>query len=154
MASAKYEGWTKEQAIDEIKARKVAGSTIKINLNSETDKLIAALESDDVFNGKGDDEERADVRKAFETFESDDPLENQVRLQPEMPTEATQPSDDVFDRSGLKYRHIEDGYIYQVAVVDDELQPYKARVPRQTSGHPGFFWSGTEAEFKKAFEKV
>jgi hypothetical protein len=71
-----------------------------------------------------------------------------------MPAEATQPSEDVF-ASGYLARNKVDGYTYQTArIASDTTKPCKARVPRQSSGHPGLYWEGTEEEFSALFVKV
>lgn len=60
------------------------------------------------------------------------------------------------------YLHKKDGLTYEVikTPADFHNKPVKARVPAQESddedveGHPGLFWSGTEAEFAADFEKI
>lgn len=154
MSSTKYSGLSNEELVKEIKRRRSAGGTITVDLRSDNDKLVSALELDDVANGTADEQEKEDVKGLSPGFVSNDPLENQVPLQPEMPSSATQPHDDVFKESGLKARHVGDGYTYQIAYIEGEDRPYKARIPKQASGHPGLYWEGNEAEYKACFEKV
>jgi len=130
---SKYSEMTKEELVDEIKTRKITG--VDLRANKET--LVAALEAADKPEEK-----------------PSGPLASQIPFQPEMPSVATQPSNEAFAK-GFKAKNNVDGYTYEVVKDDgDAVKPYKARVPKQASGHPGMYWEGTEAEFKDTFTKV
>ncbi len=144
--ASKYEELSKDQLVDEIKSRRTAGREIKVDLRASNDALISALELDDVEGGG--DQKGPEKPAAFKA------LENQLPLQPEAPTEATQPHPDAF-ADGFKAKHKGDGYTYLVLkAAGDDIKPFKARVPNQASGHPGLFWEGSPEEFAACFDKV
>lgn len=130
-----YKNATRAELLDEIKRRRSAGSKISVEKGADDASLKAALLADD----------KARVEA----------LDCQIPLEPETPTRATQPDDDVF-ANGFKARHKVDKFVYQVALVDEETdaRPYKARVPKQSSGHPGLYWEGSTEEFTATFDRV
>lgn len=169
MADSKYKGLTKDELIAEIKNRRDNGSDISVDLRKDEATLITALELDDISGTSQPPTATPAVTtppvppvaptaaqqapKPNPTVELDGSLENQVPLQPEMPSEATQPADDIFAK-GFKAKNKNDTFVYQVVKVEgDDPRPYKARVPKQASGHPGLFWEGTEEDFKSIFDK-
>lgn len=135
---SKYSTLDKEALVAEVKRRRAAGSTIKVDLRAPEDDLRAALDADD------------------EPKEASAPgtLGNQLPRQPEAPTQATQPTDEAF-ADGELYKSKAEGYTYQfINVPSDELKPRKGRIPAQASGHPGLFWEGSQAEFEASFTKA
>lgn len=157
----KYDSLNKDQLVEEIKNRRAKGSPIAVDLRLSEELLRTALEVDDVSNGETDEDKTKESNPplpAAKPVKQVKPLtgelNNQLPLQPEMPTHATQPSEDAFSKA-QKYRHLGDGYIYEVIRADSDItKPYKARVPRQASGHPGLFWEGSDEEFKDTFTKI
>lgn len=140
-----YSGFSKDELVAEVKQR-----GISVDLRGNKEVLISALKMHDVENATPG---KAEVAPAAAPKPSG-PMARQIPLQPEMPTTATQPTDGVFAK-GFKARNNSDGYTYEVVVVkDDSLKPFKARVPKQASGHPGMFWEGSEVEFKETFTKI
>lgn len=165
-----YKTLTKEELIEEIKARRSNGSKIAVDLRSAEPVLIAALENDDLGKAIAEEAKASAPAQIPPTLPAvaletpppvvaeppvkATPLASQIPLEPEMPSQATQPHPDVFE-AGFLARNKADGYIYQVALVgSDALKPYKCRVPKQASGHPGLFWEGNEDEFTALFSKV
>lgn len=144
MPDQKYNDLDKDALIAEIKKRRSNGSSIAVDLRASEDVLRNALLLDDV--AAGDSASPAPFTGG---------LANQLPLQPEMPSHATQPSEEAFGSSVL-HKNSADGYVYQVIKSDDTdaLRPYKARVPPQASGHPGLFWEGSEDEFKAVFDRI
>lgn len=131
-----YSELSKPELVKEIMKRK-----IKADLRLNKTELVSVLKMDDVENG-GAQEKPASA------------IHDQIPAQPEMPSAPTQPSHEAFSK-GFKAVNKADGLTYEV-VCDptDEAKPYKARVPKQSSGHPGLFWDGSESEFKDTFSKV
>lgn len=138
---SKYAELDKAALVEEITKRKNEGRTIKADMRSE-EKMRAALDEDD---------EMKELEGTSGT------VEDQIPAQPDMPSVSTQPSAEVF-KNGFKAKNNADGFIYQVADVSktypDDVKPFKARVPKQASGHPGLYWEGSEAEFKEQFSKL
>lgn len=131
-----YSVLSKDDLVEEIKRRK-----IKANLRAGKAELVSVLKMDDVENNP------AQVKPTKS-------LQDQIPAQPEMPTAPTQPNDKAF-ANGFKVKHNVDGFIYEcICDPTDEVKPYKARVPKQASGHPGLYWDGSEADFKDTFSKV
>ncbi len=148
-----YKEMSKDELIDEIKARRSNGSSISVDLRASEEKLIAALEMDDLENGSDAALEMDDLENGSDAVPAND-MTSQIPMNPEAPTEATQPSDEVF-AGGFRATNKLDGYTYQVAIVEsDATKSYKARVPKQSSGHPGMFWEGSAEEFNVIFSKV
>lgn len=146
-----YSKFTRDQLVEELKKRRSSGSKISVDLRSNEANLIAALELDDI-SGDNATPDGAETNRLDQEFIPGS-LDNQLSLEPETPTEATQPSDEEFAK-GFKARD-KQGIVFQVIKVDsDDLKPYKARVPRQKSGHPGLYWEGSAEEFKAEFERV
>lgn len=146
MTNSKYADFTKDQLVAEIKNRRTAGRIVAVDLRATNEVLITALETDD---GETPEEEAEQERQAL-TGE----LHNQLLAPGELPSTNTVPSDEVF-ADGFRAKHRGDGYVYQVAYVpEDATRPYKARIPKQASGHPGLFWEGSEEEFQASFAKL
>lgn len=137
-----YDTMTKDALVQEIKRRRDNGNNISVDLRAGFDILIAALQIDD-----------ANTKAQTPTPLVDGSFENQLPKHPEMPSVATQPHDDVFAK-GHKAKHNGDGFTYQVAHVEGELKPYKARIPKQASGHPGLYWEGSPEEYKEHFTRI
>lgn len=148
MATNKYSELTKDELISEIKRRRDAGGSISVDLRDPKEVLASALAMDDAEGGSPAPAADTPAKP------TDGSLGNQVSAQPEMPSAATQPNADVFAKGKLA-KHKGDGFVYQTVKVEtDDQKPWKARVPAQESGHPGFFWEGSEKEFKETFDKV
>lgn len=131
----------------EIKNRRAADRIVAVDLRATNDVLITALEMDDLETPEGEAEQK---RQAGLTGE----IDNQLLAPGELPTTSTVPSDEVFAK-GFRAKNKGDGYVYQVAVVEgDDNRPYKARIPKQASGHPGLYWEGSEDEFQANFSKL
>lgn len=152
MAQSQYANLGKDELSEAVKARRAAGRTIKADLRNE-DSMRAGLESDDLENGEFDPAKEPAPKAETKKLSGD--LTNQVVKQPEAPVIPTQPAEDVFAKKGFLARNKQDGLLYQV-VKDpaDDVKPYKARVPKQESGHPGFFWEGSADEYNATFEKA
>lgn len=145
-----YTKLTKPELVEEIKKRRAAGSKIAVDLRSDEATLVASLEMDDLAGDKANDEDEGNqLDKEFVPGS----IENQLSAAPEIPSGATQPDDEAFSK-GFKARD-KQGIIFQV-IKDptDELKPYKARVPKQASGHPGLYWEGSKEEYNETFEKL
>jgi hypothetical protein len=144
---SKYASLDKDALVAEIKTRRQAGSKISVDLRAADDKLRAALELDDVSGGSSS----APVQKAAK-LDKTTSLESQIQLDPIAPEAPTQPTEDEFAKGFIALNN-KDGLRYQVIKTEDELKPYKARIPKQASGHPGLFWEGSGEEFKDTFVK-
>ncbi len=160
---ANYTDLNKEELVEAVKARRAQGRTVKVDLRANEDALRAALDADDMENGdlpqvEPDTEEKPDPKKEAQppakatTLPAS--LRNQVSRQADPVTKPTQPTDQEFSK-GILARNKADGLLYQVVKTapDDFNKAVKARVPAQESGHPGFFWEGTEEEYAALFEK-
>lgn len=143
--ASKYAALDKPSLVEEIKKRRAGGSDITVDITSKKEDLIAALEMDDISNGEVEEDQQGKP--------VDGSFENQIEAQPEFPLQATQPDDEAFAK-GFKAKNKADNYTYQVIKQDQESRPYKARIPKQASGHPGLFWEGTEDEFKDNFDRL
>lgn len=177
MAKSKYAELSKEALVEEIKNRRASGRSISVDLRADEKKLRAALETDDLESGdfvpNASDKPATSPATPPEAKKDNNPpppapepkvapvavvpgsLRNQVTKAPETPTKPTQPTDEEFSGGSLA-RHKGDGFTYEVVKFpgDDFNKPVKCRVPAQDSGHPGFYWEGTEEEFAAQFEKV
>jgi len=184
MAKSKYADLGKDALVNEIKSRRASGRSISVDLRAVDDKLRAALDTDDLENGdfnpdakhpekpatvppaashaetggklSPDAEKPATVPPVFANVAAlPASLRNQVAKTPETPVKPTQPSDNEF-AAGTLARNKGDGMLYQVVKTtgDDFNKPVKCRVPAQESGHPGFYWEGSKAEFAEHFEKA
>lgn len=161
---SKYASLTKDQLIEEIKTRREAGHNITVDLRWAEDKLIAALETDDIENGEGGNGDNpTPLQPAPEKPKKkvkNPEVEDQLEAEPELVSEPTQPSDEDFAKGfkAVSKNHINPktgkGYVYQALnTKDGSARPFKARIPAQASGHPGFFWEGSEAEFDSVFKR-
>jgi len=82
-------------------------------------------------------------------------LHDQVAREAEVQNvQPTQPLEGEWAGSDI-YKHKGDGFRYQVVrrASDPFNKPVKARMPAQKSGHPGFYWEGSEEEFAATFTK-
>lgn len=152
MDESKYVNTGKDALVNEIKKRRAGGRSISVDLRAADDKLIAALDTDDLENGefseKSEDQEKTKPN-------APEALRNQLVNVPETPAKPTQPTDDEFAGGMIALNKV-DGLLYQVTKTpaDEYNKPVKARVPAQDNGHPGFYWEGSEAEFAEQFEKA
>jgi uncharacterized protein (UPF0305 family) len=128
-----YQKLSKTDLLEEVKKRRAAGSKISTEKGADEAALIAAL--------KKDDSARVNA------------IESQIPLAPDVIENPTQPSDEEF-AGGFKARNKGDGYVYQVIKQEVGDRPYKARIPKQSSGHPGMYWEGSPEEFSDCFERV
>lgn len=141
---SKYSNLDKDALVAEVKRRRTAGSTIKVDLRAPEDDLRAALDLDD------------ETQPPATELSAPGTLGNQLPREPETPTQATQPSDEDFSK-GVLYKSNQDGYVYAVITLPlgaEDPKPVKARIPAQPSGHPGLYWEGSQAEFEANFKKV
>lgn len=155
----KYSKLSKEDLIAEVKARREKGSTISVDLRSSEEVLAAALVKDDKMEEVAPTTPTkppvpSSLAPAQPTKPVDGSLGNQLERQPELPSLATQPAPDAWEKSFLAKNTKDGGLTYQVLITDDELKPYKARIPAQASGHPGKFWEGNKEEYTATFEKL
>lgn len=177
MAKSKYAELDKDALVEEIKTRRAAGRSISVDLRAADDKLRGALDADDMENGDFDPNAKAlekvtdkpaaaleakpasaglSIAKATAPRQhSANDIRNQVSKTPEAPITPTQPTDEEFAK-GTIARHKSDGLLYQVVkhAADEFNKPVKCRMPAQESGHPGYYWEGSEEEFTQQFEKV
>lgn len=140
MANSNYSELSNPELVGEIKKRRESGRVIKVDLRKSDDFLIAALEADDAATPEQEEQLLGE-------------LHNQLLAPGELPVTSTVPSDEAFSK-GFRARNKSDGYTYQVAEVPDDNRPFKARVPKQASGHPGLYWEGSEEEFQSNFSKL
>lgn len=173
--NSKYAEMGKDALTAEIKTRRAAGRKLSVDLRGDEDTLRAALDADDVDNGEFPSKEEEPLAGSGPLGPKDEAkpkhklppvsprevgaagasLHDQVAATAEAPaTEPTQPTEEEWAGGGV-YKHKGDGFRYQVVkrATDAFNKPFKARVPAQTSGHPGFFWEGSEAEFADTFTK-
>jgi len=138
MDKSQYTEATKAELVEEIKARRAAGQTIKVDLRGDEQTLIDALNASDA---SANTPAHLDNQLAAPS--------GQDELNP------SQPSPEAFGK-GTVVLHKATGKKYQmVRVTDDPYnKPVKCRIPAQSNGHPGLYWEGTEQEFAAEFEKA
>lgn len=144
-AKSKYANDDKDALVDEIKARRTAGRKIAVDLRASEEKLMAALDADDLGNGDFDHEDGGEL--------SPEQLKLGAVARADGVT-ARQVPDDLHEYSG-KYRHLPDGEfhgeIFGLKILpDDQVRAHKTHHAKSPRG----FWDGTEAEFRAQFDKL
>lgn len=172
----------KDALTAEIKNRRATGRKLPVDLRKEDDVLRAALDADDLENGEFPSaaEPEPALAGSGNLTPKEEPasklppvspsavegvpsaksgkrhLRNQISQTAEAPESVpTQPSEEEW-AGGEHHRHKGDGLTYEVVKRDADAfnKPFKARVPKQESGHPGLYWEGSQEEFDATFTKV
>jgi len=138
MAKSKYAGDDKDTLVDAIKARRAAGRKIAVDLRASEEKLIAALEADDLDNGDFNPDAKED-EKELTTEEVKDGTARGI------PTDFTG-----------AYSYLRDGEhkgkVFGLKILpDNEVRGHRTHTAQAADRT---FWDGTAAEFRAQFDKI
>lgn len=155
MAQSKFAKLDKDALVAEIKARRNAGRKIAVDLRAPEDKLVAALEADELENGEAAPEPQEDPTLPPEGAEELTSTELTLGALARADGVVTREVPEDLGEYKGQYSYLVDGplkgFIFGLKILPtSDVRANKTHLAKC----PIAFWDGTASEFREQFDKV